>query len=316
MVHCSTSRRSKAKAKTILRLPDLEQSKTAVLHSLGAASSQESYRHAIDEFIGWYCSEPRLAFNRTVVLRYRFFLEQKNLAPSTINVRLAAVRRLAYEAANTGLLSPDLAAGIRRVKGAKKLGMRLGNWLTVDEARSLWQLPNTHTVKGKRDRAILAVLLGCGLRRKELIDLTFDHIQRREDHWAIVDLVGKGGHIRTVPMPEWVKQTIDGWLKVAEITQGKIFRCVCRTGVGLGNEDYGESGPAHCEGIRGRLGISKLAPQDLRRSCARFCHDSGGELEQIQFLLGHVSVQTTEKYLGCKQRFRRAVNDRLGIEPG
>jgi hypothetical protein len=90
----------------MLRLADLEQSKNAVLHSLGAASSQESYGHAIDEFIGWYCSEPRLSFNRTVVLRYRFFLEQKNLAPSTINVRLAAVRRLAYEASDTGLLSP------------------------------------------------------------------------------------------------------------------------------------------------------------------------------------------------------------------
>lgn len=113
MAHRKTSKRSKAKAKTILRLPDLEQSKTAVLHSLAAASSQESYGHAIDEFIGWYCSEPRLAFNRTVVLRYRFFLEQRNLAPSTINVRPAAVQRLDYEASDTGLLSPDLAAGIR-----------------------------------------------------------------------------------------------------------------------------------------------------------------------------------------------------------
>src|SRR2546429_5497643 len=120
-------------AKAILRLPDLEQSKNAVLNSLAAASSQESYGHAIDEFIGWYCSEPRLAFNRSVVLRYRFFLEQKNLAPSTINVRLAAVRRLAHEAADTGLLSPELAAGIGRVKGAKRLGVRIGNWLTVEQ---------------------------------------------------------------------------------------------------------------------------------------------------------------------------------------
>ena len=103
----------RSRPKTVLRLPDLEQSKTAVLNSLPAASSQESYGHAIDEFIGWYCSEPRLAFNRTVVLRYRFFLEQNNLAPSTINVRLAAVRRLAYEAADTVLLSPELAAGVR-----------------------------------------------------------------------------------------------------------------------------------------------------------------------------------------------------------
>ena len=127
------------KPKTVLRLPDLEQSKNAVLNSLAAASSQESYGHAIEEFIGWYCSEPRLAFNRTVVLRYRFILEQRNLAPATINVRLAAVRRLAYEASDTGLLSPDLTAGIRRVKGAKRLGVRIGNWLSVDESKVLLQ---------------------------------------------------------------------------------------------------------------------------------------------------------------------------------
>jgi integrase len=170
----------------------------------------------------------------------------------------------------------------------------VGNWLTVEEARALWQLPNMHSVKGKRDRAILAVLLGCGLRRRELIDLTLDHIQRREDHWAILDLVGKGGHIRTVPMPDWVKQAIDHWLSVAQIARGRIFRCVCRRG--LGNEDHGENGLACREGIRGEAGSFKARAHDLRRSCARFCHDSGGELEQIQFLLGHVSVQTTEKY--------------------
>ena len=126
MAHRKTAKRSKARS--MLRLADLEQSKNAVLHSLGAASSQESYGHAIDEFIGWYYSEPRLAFNRTVVLRYRFFLEQKNLAPSTINVRLAAVRRLAYEASDTGLLSPDLAAGIRQ---RRKASGRTG-WELVD----------------------------------------------------------------------------------------------------------------------------------------------------------------------------------------
>jgi hypothetical protein len=135
MDHRKTSKRSQAK--TMLRPADLEQSKNAVLHSLGAASSQESYGHAIDEFIGWSCSEPRLSFNRTVVLGYRFFLGQKNFAPSTINVRLAAVRRLAYDASDMGLLSPDLAAGIRRVKGANRLGVRIGNWLTIDQSRTL-----------------------------------------------------------------------------------------------------------------------------------------------------------------------------------
>jgi len=170
----------RSKAKTMLRLADLEQSRNAVLHSLGAASSQESYGHAIDEFIGWYCSEPRLSFNRTVVLRYRFFLEQKNLAASTINVRLAAVRRLAYEASDSGLLSPDLAAGIRRVKGAKRLGVRIGNWLTLDQSKTLLQGSPSSSLRGKRDRAIVALLIGCGLRRAELVGLRMEDFQVRE----------------------------------------------------------------------------------------------------------------------------------------
>ncbi len=210
-------------------------------------------------------------------------------------MRLAAVRRLAYEAADTGLLGPELAAGIRRVKGSKKLGMRLGNWLTADEARTLWQLPNAYTPKGKRDRAILAILLGCGLRRGELIDLTFDHLQRREDHWAIVDLIGKAGHVRTVPMPDWVKRAIDDWLNAADIRQGKLFRCVCRRGTVWGAEITEKVVWHVVKEYATKLGVSKLAPHDLRRSCARLCHTAGGELEQIQFLLGHVSVQTTEK---------------------
>src|SRR5437667_9776398 len=160
------SRKSKLKRpKPVLRLLDLEHSKSAVLNSLGAVSSQESYGHAIDEFITWYCFEPRLSFSRTVVLRYRIHLEQRNLAPSTINVRLAAVRRLAYEAADNGLLSPELAAGIRRVKGAKRLGVRIGNWMTVEQSRTLLAEPPENSLRGKRDRAILALLIGCGLRR-------------------------------------------------------------------------------------------------------------------------------------------------------
>ena len=165
------SKRSQAKTK--LGLPDLEHAKVAVIVSLRSFESQRSYRHSIDEFVAWYCSAPRLSFNKTVVIRYRLHLEDRHLAAGTINVRLAAVRRLAYEAADSGLLSADLAAGIRRVKDARKLGCRLGNW---------W--------------AILALLLGCGLRRRELTELTVDHFQRREDHWAIIDLIGKGGHVR------------------------------------------------------------------------------------------------------------------------
>ena len=312
MAHRKTSKRFKAK--TILRLADLEQSKNAVLHSLGAASSQESYGHAIDEFIGWYCSEPRLAFNRTVVLRYRFFLEQKNLAPSTINVRLAAVRRLAYEASDTGLLSPDLAAGIRRVKGAKRLGVRIGNWLTVDQSKTLLGEPPSGSLRGKRDRAILALLIGCGLRRAELVGIETEDFQIREEHCVIADLIGKGKHIRTVPVPRWAKRAVDEWTIAAGINTGAIFRRVSRLDKIWGDSITPKAIWHVVKAAAKRADIKNLAPHDLRRTCARLCHLAGGELEQIQFLLGHASVQTTERYLGCKQRLSQAVNDKLGLE--
>jgi len=172
-----------------------------------------------------------------VVLRYRFHLEERSLAPGTINVRMAAVRRLAYEAADSGLLSPELTVGIHRVKGVRKLGSRLGNWLTAGEASTLWQLPDRRTLTGKRNRAILAILLGCGLRRRELAELTLESLQRREERWAIVDLIGNGRHIRTVPMPNWAKETLDVWLTAAHVESGPLFS----GGIGLGPE-----GPAPC----------------------------------------------------------------------
>jgi site-specific recombinase XerD len=302
-------------AKNTLGLPDLDHSKASVLQSLGSVASKRTYTYAINDFITWYCSEPRLAFGRTVVLRYRYELEARRLAPATINLRLAAVRRLAYEASDNGLLSPDLAASIRRVKGANKLGIRIGNWPTCAQGRRLLDAPNKNRTKGKRDHAILALLLGCGLRRAELTGLKLGHIQKRDDHWAIIDLFGKGGHVRTVPMPGWVKAAVDDWLSAANIVEGAIFRCVTHAGTVWGS---GISEKVVWWVVRQYAkvaAIDKVAPHDLRRTCARLCHSAGGELEQIQFLLGHRSVETTERYLGSRQRIVHAVNDKLGIEP-
>jgi integrase len=308
------SRKKKA-PKRVLALPDLEHAKTAVLNSLTSASGQRTYDHAIREFVAWYCSEPRLAFNRTVVLRYRIHLEQRGYAPATINLRLAAVRRIAYEAADAGLLSPELAAGIRRVKGVRRIGVRLGNWLTPEQGRRLLTCAMPSTARELRDQAMVAMLIGCGLRRAELLALRLECIQQREEHWVIADLVGKGGHVRTVPIPAWVKRHIDAWTAAAAVTQGTVFRAINKAGRVWGD---GMSPKVLWDVVRAaaaRADIEKLAPHDLRRTCARLCHVAGGELDQIQFLLGHVSIQTTERYLGCKQKLRIAVNDRLGIEP-
>lgn len=310
-----TKDREQNNPSTTFGFVDLDLAKAAVLASLRSLGSRRCYEHAIAEFIDWYCSEPLLGFNKNVVTHYRMHLESRGLAPGTINLRLVAIRRLAYEAADIGLLSPEQAAGIRRVRGAKKLGMRVGNWLLANEACALWQLPDRKTLKGKRDRAILSLLLACGLRRGEVAALDVDDIQRREDHWAIVDLAGKGGHIRTVPIPDWVRREIEEWVTAADIRCGRLFRCVCRAGKTWGDFMSDRVVWHVVKDYSAKLGLRQLAPHDLRRSCARLCHVAGGELEQIQFLLGHVSVQTTEKYLGCKQRIRNAVNDRIGIEP-
>jgi integrase len=296
-------------------LPDLEQTKSAVLNSLTSKSGQRTYDHAINEFVDWYCSEPRLAFNRTVVLRYRIHLEQRHLAPTTINLRLAAVRRVAYEAADSGLLSPELTAGIRRVKGVRRIGVRLGNWLTADQGRSLLLNSQGDSLRSKRNCATLALLIGCGLRRGELLTLSSSSIQLREEHWVIADLHGKAGHIRTVPIPLWVKAALDRWTEASGIKDGWLFRAINKSGKIWGE---GMTPKVLWEIVKRAAeaaGIEKLAPHDLRRTCARLCHLAGGELDQIQFLLGHVSIQTTEHYLGCKQKLRFAVNDKIGIEP-
>lgn len=309
-------RKRKAKLnyrRIVLRLPDLDHSKMAVLNSLTSPGSRRVYQFAINQFIAWYCSEPRLAFNRIVVVRYRMHLESRRLAANTINQQLAAVRRLAHEAADAGLLSPDLAAGISRVKGVKQLGQRSGNWLSLEQSSDVLRCARGDRVREKRDYAMLALLFGCGLRRSELVGLEMRDVQKRQEHWAIVDLIGKGGHIRTVPIPEWAKRALDDWTTAAGITEGKIFRRVSRTGKVWG-KDISQNVVWYvvrrcCE----KAGLERIAPHDLRRTCAKLCHSSGGELEQIQFLLGHASVQTTERYLGCKQNLGHPVNDRFSL---
>ena len=112
-----------------------------------------------------------------------------------------------------------------------------------------------------------------------------------------------------------MKTAVDAWTAAAVITHGPVFRAISKAGRIWGD---GMSPKVLWDVVRAgatRVGIERLAPHDLRRTCARFCHLAGGELDQIQFLLGHVSIQTTERYLGCKQKLRVAVNDRLGIEP-
>src|SRR6516225_6296945 len=213
-----------------LTIPELEQSKAAVLNTLASVHSRRSYTFAIGRFIAWYCSEPRLTFNRAVVVRYRSHLEGLRLSASTINLHLSAIRRLADESAESGWLTPELAIGIRRVQGVKKLGQKSSNWLSRNQAQQLVNAASNTDLRGWRDGAILGLLLGCGLRRSEVVGLTMDQLQTRDGRWVIVDLIGKGRQLRTVPVPSWSKQLLDAWLQRSAVSEGRVFRRISKQG--------------------------------------------------------------------------------------
>jgi len=287
--------------------------KALVLDSVSSPITKRVYNLGLDEFFAWYAQEPRAGFTKATVAAWRVALEARGLGSVSINVRITAVRKLAVEAADNGLLAPELASGITRVKGVASKGVRLGNWLSVKQAQTLLNTPDATTTKGLRDRAILAVLLGCGLRRSEVAALTFGHVQQRDGRWCIVDLVGKHGRVRTIPMPTWVKVATDAWTSAAAVADGYVFRAVNRAGkaqgVGLSEKVVWQL----LQGYAKAAGVAGIAPHDLRRTCAKMCRAAGGELEQIQMLLGHASVQTTERYLGTKQDLVHAPNDGIKL---
>lgn len=234
------------------------------------------------------------------------------LAPSTVNVRLAAVRKMVTEAKRNGLLSTEEAENLTEVPNIRQHGTRLGNWLTKEQARELLAVPDRSTVKGKRDYAILALLVGCALRRRELASLTLEDIQMRENRWVIADLRGKGGRVRTVAIPIWVKKGIDAWQEAGSIQKGPLLRSISKGGkVGESLSDWAIW--AVVTEAAKEIGIENFGAHDLRRTCAKLCRKAGGDLEQIKFLLGHTSIQTTERYLGSEQEIAVAVNDSIGL---
>ena len=153
------------------------------------------------------------------------------------------------------------------------------------------------------------------LRRAELLRIDVEDLQQREGRWVLPDMAGKGNRLRTVTVPAGVKTRIDAWIQAAHITDGRVFRPVSKGGQLAGEEIRDEKAIWQLVMRYSKAThLGKLAPHDLRRTCAKLCRKAGGELEQIQFLLGHASIQTTERYLGTEQALSHAVNDSIGLD--
>jgi len=284
-----------------------------VLNSLDSPHSRRAYERHLRRFIAWHHASGHQVFNKAIVQRYAAELRESGLSAATINQRLSAIRKLAGEAADNGVLDAQLANGIRAIKGIRQEGTRTGNWLTKEQAQEMLNAPDTRTLKGLRDRAILALLIGCGLRRAEAAGVTFSHVQQRDGRWVLVDLIGKRNKIRSVPMPNWTKQAIEEYAIAADLGEGIVFRPVNKGGR-MAGERMSEQGIYNLVAQYAEaLGLGKIAPHDLRRSFAKLAHKGGAGLDQIQLSLGHGSIQTTERYLGVEQDLTNAPCDRLGL---
>ena len=293
---------------TLMLAPD-----TARLIQLATDGLEENTRLAYSRHLENFLSYMDMAdgsFERHFVQAYKQHLKNQDYAPATINQALTSIRRLAEEGKYVGL-DPLVAEGIIRIKNVAKGGRRLGHWLSPDQTKMLFDCTERETLKGHQERLVLALLAGCALRRAELADLTFEQIQDRDGTTLIVDLVGKGNKTRSVPISPWVNKLLNTWITEAEVSSGLVLRAVDKTGKltgqvktrGGGLTSGGLSAKAIYKtvmAIAQRCGIEGLGPHSLRRTWARRAYKQGFPLDQIQVVLGHASMRTTEIYIGIR----------------
>jgi len=309
-----------------------------VTQSVDSPHSKRAYSRALIDFLDWYERNGRPGFTKATINAYREEMLQSGKSRSSINQALSAIRKLAAEAADNGLVPPTLAYGVERVKGVKQEGVRAGNWLTKEEAEKLintpvtrWRQEEIPLRKAIRDQALLAVMIGTGLRRSEAADLTWEMIQQRDGRWAIIDLVGKRGRVRSVGIPPWVKVALDRWGQTAGNRDGRIFLAlnkdgslagVVRTKGGTRTDGFLTPQAIYnvvkehvlAAGYYNRKGEAALAAHDLRRTAAALALKGGADLRQIQQMLGHASITTTERYLEPMRSLQVTAGDFIQIE--
>lgn len=294
----------------------LAQAVQAVLDSVSSEHTRRAYRRALGDFLTWRDADPsRRILNKATAQAYRRAMELAGMGAATINLRLSAIRKLAREVADnsTDPGARILAEAVAHVEGVRHEGTRLGNWLSLAQAEALINAPDVSTLAGLRDRALLAVMVGAGLRRTEAARLELAHIQQREGRYVIVDLLGKRNKTRSVPIAPWVQAAIASWAKRANLTAGRIFRPVSqRDRLTVRESMTPQALYAIVDDYADRLGY-RIAPHDLRRSYAQLARSAGASIEQISINLGHGNVAITSRYLGTALDLTDAPSDRIAI---
>jgi len=279
---------------------DMQTVLKIVLNGLPSPHSKRVYHRAIRDFLNYWekqdCPTPDKLFLQT----YMFHMQEIGVGETSINLRIAAIRTYAREAADLDIWPVSVPAAFARVKTIPARGTRTGIWLTLEQAQALMDAPDRSTIKGLRDRAVLAILLGCGLRRSEVVSLTADHIQKRDQFWVLANIVGKRNKMRTVVIPIWTKQALDAYMTKIDLSTGYLFPPLRKNG----NRGEGRVNPRAVQRVvkeyATQCGFPEIAPHDLRRTYAKLAYQNGARLDQIQVNLGHQSLTTTQVYLGIE----------------
>ena len=284
---------------------------TLLLNGISHAVTRAMYRKAINDFLEWCARNGRAPLSVIAVQAHRDFLCDRGYSASTINQRLSAIRKLFSAAGDRGIVGMDQAVGIARIRGMRPQTTRTDKSLTVEQAERLMNAPNPGTGKGKRDRALLSVLLGCALTRSEVVRLQPGSLRKVEGRWVVFEIEGKHRRKRSVPIPPWVKTAIDNWAKSSELAE-YLFPAIDRKGEPTAKGLSAASVFDIVKHYGSEIGLD-VRPRDLRRTCARLCRSGGADLEQIQLLLGHSSIQITEHYMESRKPVGQSANYHLGL---
>jgi len=283
-----------------------------VLNSLPSPLSKRVYNMAIRDFLQYWQTNGRPVMDKLFLQTYIAFMQDIGVGEASINLRLAAIRKLTREASELQIWPDTVAAAFASVKNIPQRGKRTGNWLSLEQAQQLINAPDISTPIGLRNRAILATLLGCGLRRLELVNLSLNQLQLRDDRWVLTNLIGKRNKTRTVTVPIWTKQAIDDYLDATHIYSGQLFQAMRKNGEIIWDHISPETVREVVRLNAQKCGF-KITPHDLRRTYAKLALKNGAKIEQIQLNLGHQSLATTQVYLGTDLDLKNGPGDFLAI---
>jgi integrase len=280
--------------------PEMKTVVQIVLNSLPSKHTQRNYLRGMRSFLAYWLEKGQPIPDKLFLQTYIFEMREKGVGDASINIRLCAIKYLAREAGDLGVWPESVTLAFSKVKKIPLRGTRNGIWLTLEQTQRLIDAPDVTRKKGLRDRAVLSVMLGCGLRRSEIASLRVDHIQKRSHVWVLANVLGKRNKIRTVIIPAWTKTAIDAYLAAYGITSGFLFKPLRKNADKIDRQ----MNPRTIERIvkihGAKCGLPEIAPHDLRRTYAKLAYQYGARLDQIQINLGHQSLTTTQKYLGIE----------------